>query len=211
MDKLTNGEGGACPPFSFQGLVTIRWGAGFQIVYNLELLFTAKLAGVRSPRSVARCHEIGDHATYISLLGRVVVGARMISGDRHGPGLMPAVEILKKLGGIFHVSSGIEHLLDGPEFGAMEVMVDLHTADIDQLDALAAGVVEDLDRTVTTGGKDCLALDIHGVGLKRSLASRLRQADGVQDALRNAVAGCSSAYLTLTGPCIRLRLRYTRG
>lgn len=57
----------------------------------------------------------------------------------------------------------------------MEVLVDLHAADVDENGAALPGALKAFERLLEPVEVIGLAFDIHGIGLKTSLAPRLRQ------------------------------------
>lgn len=59
----------------------------------------------------------------------------------------------------------------------MEVVVDLHAPDVDQLPSLPTGGFEHRKRFLRGGRVIRLALDVHGIGVEASLPPGLRQAD----------------------------------
>lgn len=115
----------------------------------------------------------------------------MVSRYRHGPGVVFVMETSEELGGIGNVLCGVEHFSNGFEFRTVEVDVDLHAADVDQLCAVASCVVHQLIGFGKAGRKKGLALDVDGIGAERSLAARLRQSDGIEDAFWYVIlTGC---------------------
>ena len=100
---------------------------------------------------------------------------------------MPVVQVAKKLGGVFHVATRLEHLGRGAEVFAVKIVVDLHASDIDELAAFPFGGVESGKRLLPRGRIESLAFDIHRIGIKAPLAAGLRQAHRVKDAFRHPV------------------------
>lgn len=124
----------------------------------------------------------------------------MIPRDSHRPCFMTAMQIAEEPSCIFHIAPRIEHRLNGTEMLPVEVLIDLHAAHIDQDRAAVPGALEGLQRFLKSFKVVGLAFDIHRVGLQASLAPRLRQTDGIKDALRNAEFGCGCTDCALTVP-----------
>lgn len=143
--------------------------------YNLQLLFTAKFSGVRSPVSVARRDQIRNHPADISLLGGVVIRPRMVSGYRHRPCLVTVVKVHEELRCVIDVLSRVKHGLYRGKILSVKVLVDLHAADVDKLRATPPRSNESIDGLALTIEEHCLAFHVHRERLKRSLASRFRQ------------------------------------
>ena len=162
---------------------TGRLGSNIQLL--IELL--AERFRVRRPASIARRNQIGDHPANITLLRGVVVRARMVAGDSHGPGLMPGVETRKEGRRIFDILARVEHFRRRRELVAVEMVVDLHAAEVDQLGAACPRRLEGLQRLLLVPAEIGLALDIHGIGLQRSLPAGLGETDGIEDAGRDIV------------------------
>lgn len=91
----------------------------------------------------------------------------------------------------------------------MEMLIDLHAAHIDQNRAVFSGVLESLQGVLQSVEIMRLALDVHGEGLQASLPSGLRQADRVEDALRDTIFGRCGTDGALTGSAIGSRFRGT--
>ena len=89
----------------------------------------------------------------------------------------------------------------------MEMVIDLHASEIDQLGSGRARLVKIRQRLIAGFRKDSLSLDIESPWLKRSLASCLGQTDGIEDAFRNLVFGCSRADFALADVLRSLRAR----
>jgi len=68
------------------------------------------------------------------------------------------------------------------------VVIDLHAAEIDQRLALSAGVLKRRQGLRTAPRKDSFSFYIHSVRLEATLVSGFRQANGIEDAGRHAVA-----------------------
>ena len=54
--------------------------------------------------------QIPDHPANISLLRGIVVRARVVARDSHGPRLMPGMQICQKPGRVIDITFRIEHL-----------------------------------------------------------------------------------------------------
>ena len=143
----------------------------------LVALISAKVTRIGSPLAVARGNQIGDDATDILLLRRIVVGSGMVSGYRHRPCLVPIMKVAEEFCRVLYVAVWVEHILGGAEIFTVIIVVDLHAADVDELRAAAAGDVELPHRILFRGRKDRLAFDVHGIGIERALAAGLRQTD----------------------------------
>ena len=100
------------------------------------------MSRIGRPVSIARCHKIGDDPTHIALLRGVIVRSCVVSGDRHRPGLVTAVQIAEDARGVFHVAPRVEHGFDGGEMLPMEVLVDLHAADVNENGAALPGALK---------------------------------------------------------------------
>ena len=100
------------------------------------------------------------------------------------------METSQELRGIGHVLCGVEHFSNGFEFRAVEVDVDLHAADVDQLCAVASCVFHQLIGLRKATREKGLSLNVDGIGTERPLAASLRQSDRIEDAF---------GYVILTG------------
>ncbi|MNE60175.1 hypothetical protein D3C80_1553040 [compost metagenome] len=69
----------------------------------------------------------------------------------------------------------------------MEIVVYLHASQVDQLGAVALCRLESGQCLLGGGGKYRFSLNIHGVGVKPTLATGLGQADRIENSLRHAV------------------------
>lgn len=147
------------------------------VTYNLQLLFTTKFSGVRSPVSVARCDQIRNHPADISLLGGVIIRPSMVSGYRHCPCLVTAVKVHEELRRVIDILSRVKHGLHGGKILPVKVLVDLHAADVDELCATLPRGNESIDGLTLAIEEHRLAFHVHREGLKRSLASRFCQTD----------------------------------
>jgi hypothetical protein len=110
---------------------------------------------------------------------------------------MPVMQISKKFRRIFDIGVGVEHCLDGGKILAMEVLVDLHATNIYQLGARLPGSCELLQCSIFGRGKEGFSLDVESVGIERSPATCFRQADRIENALRNSIFGSGGLDLTL--------------
>ena len=151
-------------------------------------LRVAEAAGVRGPFSKAGGDHVGNDAADIDLLRRIVVGTGMIAGDGHRPGLVTGMEAGQEARRIVDVLTRIEHVLDAAEMRRVVVMVDLHAAQIDERLAFAPGIGEGGKGLGPASRKDRFSFYIQSVGLKAALVSGLRQAHGIEDAGRHAIA-----------------------
>ena len=132
VEKLTKVNAPPCHATRRRNPATLRDRPEIQLLREL----LAELFRVRRPASVARGHKVGDHPADVTLLRGVVIGAGMIARDRHGPGFMPGVETRKERRRILDVLARVKHFRRRSEPVAVEVVVDLHAAEVDQLDAL---------------------------------------------------------------------------
>src|SRR5882757_2502024 len=80
----------------------------------------ARLVG---PRAEAAGDEVSDDVADVALLRRLIIGAGIVAGDRHGPAALALLQLLEEARGIFDVLRGIEHRLHRDELVAMIVMV----------------------------------------------------------------------------------------
>ncbi|MNE65077.1 hypothetical protein D3C80_1605270 [compost metagenome] len=81
----------------------------------------------------------------------------------------------------------------------MKIVVYLHTAEIDQLGAIALRRLESGQCLLRGRGKYRFSLDIHGIGVQLALAARLGQADGVENSLRHAIFARGGLDFPFTG------------
>lgn len=88
---------------------------------------------------------------------------------------MAVVQIAQEARRIFHIAPRVEHGFDRGEMLSMEMLVDLHAADVDENGAALPGALKAFERLLEPVEVIGLALDIHGIGLKAPLAPRLRQ------------------------------------
>lgn len=90
---------------------------------------------------------------------------------------------------------------------SVEVVIDLHASDVDQLPPLTPRGIEHSKRFLRRDRVIRLALDVHRIGVETSLPPRFGEADGVEDALGNAVFGSCGLDLpfagTARGECVR--------
>src|SRR3954469_6468278 len=102
----------------------------------------AKRACLVGPGAETAGDEVRDDVADVLFLRRLVVGARIVTGDRHGPASLALLQFLQEARGVVDIPGRIEHRSRRSELVAVIVMVDLHAAEIDQLDALAAHRLE---------------------------------------------------------------------
>src|SRR5512138_3647166 len=150
-----------------------------------------------SPGAEARGYEVRDDVADVALLRRPVVGARVVTGDRHGPAPFALLQLLQKARGVIDVLRGIEHRPHRTEFFGVVVMIDLHAAEIDQLGAFPSHGLEAGHRIVHIPGKYRLAFGAERVRVQRASAPGLGQADRVQDAERDAMKLRRARHLAL--------------
>lgn len=177
-----------------------QFGHNWQIQLLIELIF-AEIARIGSPLAVAGGNQICDDAADILLLRWIVVRSRVVSRYRHRPCLVAVVKVAQELCGIFHVAMRIEHFLHGAEVLAVKIVIDLHTSDVDELRTASAGGVELPQCGLLGGWKQSLPLDVHGIGIERSLAPGFRQPDRIENSLGNPVFGRCRLNFTLAGAC----------
>ncbi len=82
---------------------------------------------------------------------------------------------------------------------AMEMVIDLHAAEIDEFCTLCAGRGKALEDSLGAFLEEGPALDVHGIGLQRSLPARFGETHRIQDAGRDAVFGSGIDDFTLAG------------
>ena len=102
----------------------------------------AERARVGRPRPEAARDHVADNRADVSSLRRRIAGPGVVAGDRQRPRALLRLEDFQEVGGIFDVVNGIEHLAQGTELGAVEVVVDLHAADVDELRPAPLGAVK---------------------------------------------------------------------
>ncbi len=107
------------------------------------------------------------------------------------------MEPFEELRSIGHVLRGVEHISNGGEFSAVKIDVDLHAADVDQLRAATPGVINHPVGLWHALRKIGLAFDVDGIGTQRALASRLRQADRIENTFRYSISASCCLYLSL--------------
>lgn len=101
----------------------------------------------------------------------------------------------EKLSGVRHVLGGVKHLRQRLEFSAMEVNVDLHAADIDQLGTAAFCIFHELIGFWKAAREKSFPFYVDCVGAQRALSTRLRQPNRIENTFRYAV---------LSGRCLDL-------
>src|SRR5690625_6750490 len=94
---------------------------------------------VRRPCAKAGRDHVPNDGTDIAFLRRVIVRPGMVARDRHRPTALARPQFAEETRRIGDIQPWIEHRLDGRKALAMVMMVDLHTAKVDQPSALAAG------------------------------------------------------------------------
>lgn len=121
--------------------------------FNFRLLIVAEILCVHGPFSIPGRNQIRYHAAHIFLLCRIVVRSCVISGNCHRPGFMPVVQIFKEHRRIFHVALRVKHFLRGTEIFSVEVLIDLHATEIDQLRTVAFRLVKSDQSLIARRGK----------------------------------------------------------
>src|SRR3954464_2473760 len=154
----------------------------------------ARLVG---PRADAARDQMSDDMTDVALLRRLVVGACIVAGDRHGPAALALLQLLQEARGGVDIPCGIEHRPDRDEFVAVIVVVDLHAAEVDQLDPPSSHGFEVGDRVVHIFGEYGLSIGAESVRMKRAAPAGLGQADRVENAERNSVLLGRTRHLAL--------------
>src|SRR5690349_13492129 len=71
------------------------------------------------PGTEAGGYEVSDDVTDVALLRRLVVGARVVTGDRHGPATLALLQLFQKARGVVDILRGIEHRAHRAEFIAV--------------------------------------------------------------------------------------------
>lgn len=89
--------------------------------------------------------------------------------------------------GVIDIPMRIEHGLDRIKVPAMEMMIDLHAANIDELDAVFAGCGKDRQCRRKIGVEDRPAGDIHRIGVQTAALAGFCQGDGVEHPNRDIV------------------------
>lgn len=79
---------------------------------------------------------------------------------------MPGVETRKEGCRVFDVLARVEHFRRRRKLVAVEMVIDLHAAEVDQLGATRPRRLEGLQRLFLTPAEIGLALDVHGIGLQ---------------------------------------------
>ena len=138
-------------------------------------LAEAEISRIGSPLTVACGNQIADDTAHISLLGGVIVGSGMVTRDGHRPCVVTVMKAFEEFCGIGDVLCRVEHFGNGVEFRTVKIDVDLHAADIDQLGAVASGIIHQLVGLWKIFGKIGLAFDVDGKGTERTLTSCFRQ------------------------------------
>lgn len=77
----------------------------------------------------------------------------------------------------------------------MEIDVDLHATDVDQLCAAPLSIFDQAVGSRQIFGEIRFAFDVDGIGAQRALASRFSQSDRIENTFRYPVAICRSMYL----------------
>src|SRR3954447_7275372 len=161
---------------------------------RLGLTERARLVG---PRAEAAGDEMRDDVADVALLRRLVVGACIVAGDCHGPAALALLQLLQEPRGVVDVPSGIEHRPHRGEFVAVIVMIDLHAAEVDQLDPPSSHGFEVGDRVVHVLGEYGLSVGAERVRVKCAAPPGLGQADRVENAERNSVLLGRTRHLAL--------------
>ena len=120
------------------------------------------------------------------------------------------MEVHEELRGVIDILSRIKHGLHGGKVLPMKVLVDLHAADVDEFRATLPRGNESTDGLTLAIEEHRLAFHVHRERLKRSLASRFRQTDGIEDAFRYRILRRGGLYFPLTSTGGRFRIRYRR-
>src|SRR5690606_9327374 len=127
-----------------------------------ELFLAAKGRGIRRPGAETASHHVRNDQAYVPLLRGVVVGAGMVAGDRHRPVSLALAKVLQETCGVGDVLRWVEHFLDRGELFVVIMVVDLHAAEIDQLDSLLPFFLKLLDGGLLIFGKMRTPGNVHG-------------------------------------------------
>ncbi len=98
----------------------------------------------------------------------------MIARDGHGPVAFALSELFQEAGGVIDVLVRLQHLVERGELLGVEIMVDLHTAHVDQLGAGSLCGRELAQRLLLVGAVDRAAFHIQRIRLERALSPRPR-------------------------------------
>lgn len=123
----------------------------------------------------------------------------MVARNRHRPRSVAALELNEKARCVVDVPARIQHVAQARKFGRVVVMVDLHAAQIDELDAGAACLLEGTNGVFPVAREYRAALDIEGVRMQATLLSGLRKPHGIKDSGGNPVPVGRAQDLGLAG------------
>lgn len=154
-------------------------------------------ACVRSPLSESACHHIGHDRADILLLRRIVVGPGVIAGSGQRPAPLLDAQVFQKLRGVINVLARVEHVHDGVEMTPVEMVVDLHAADVDELGAGFARLLEFQQGFLQSLRKVGWPFDIERIGVQRAAPPGLGQRDGIKDAERHPIFRRCARHLAL--------------
>ncbi len=109
------------------------------------------------------------------LLCKIISRPRMISRSRKRPTTFLNFQISQKPRSIVYILMRIEHRLETRKFIAMKMMINLHTANINQFHTIFLSRSEMFDSFLQRRRKKGRTMQIEGVGLERASMPRLRQ------------------------------------
>ena len=101
----------------------------------------------------------------------------MISRDSHGPAFVAPLQINKESSSIVDVHLRVEHFCGAGKLLFVPMMIDLHTAEINQLLAAFSRPMKNLHGLSKRASENRFSLDIESIRLQRSLASGFCQTD----------------------------------
>lgn len=151
----------------------------------------------RSPLAEPAGHHIGHDRADILLLCRVVAWASVVARRRQSPASLFDAQVFQKLRGIINVLAWIEHVDDRVEVTAVEVVVDLHAADIDQLSAGLPRLFEFRQRLRQSLREVGWAFDIQRIGMQRAAPAGFGERDSIENTQRHAVLRSCACHLAL--------------
>ena len=147
-----------------------------------------------------------------NVFATVGVGAGIVPGDRHGPAPLALLQLLEKARGVIDVPGGIEHRPHRVELVAVIVVIDLHAAEIDELDAPVPHGIEVRHRVGHVPGKHRLAFSAQRIRVQRPSTPGLGQPYRIENAERNSIKPGRTRHFALTGASIvRPHLGGSRG
>ena len=111
----------------------------------------------------------------IALLSRIVVLPRVVAGYGQGPASLAFLQLAKEPGRVIDIQVRVEHVGDGGKAFAVEVIIELHAADVYQLQACGPGCVEALDRLLFVERVNGVAFQVQCIGMEIAVDAGLGQ------------------------------------